>query len=171
VFGLIRCRCFAIHHQQELPIMKKIQQGFTLIELMIVVAIVGILAAIALPAYQDYIARSKTTEAAAALDSYKTSVAEYLSSNGATALGSATDDQVGMPASGAAPLNAKYVSATSWTASTTAPIIKAKIDNTGISALDGSFLILTGDVKSDNSIAWTCSGSTSSKKYLPSSCR
>ena len=61
--------------------MKRLQQGFTLIELMIVVAIVGILAAIALPAYQDYVIRSKMSEAEAALAACKTSVAEYTSSH------------------------------------------------------------------------------------------
>lgn len=59
--------------------MKQIQQGFTLIELMIVVAIVGILAAIALPAYQDYVVRSKMSEPIAAIAACKTSVAEYYS--------------------------------------------------------------------------------------------
>ena len=54
--------------------MKRVQQGFTLIELMIVVAIVGILAAIALPAYQDYVIRSKMSEAVAAIAACKTSV-------------------------------------------------------------------------------------------------
>jgi len=59
--------------------MKRVQQGFTLIELMIVVAIVGILAAIALPAYQDYVVRSKMSEAIAAIAACKTSVQEYAS--------------------------------------------------------------------------------------------
>ncbi len=63
--------------------MKRVQQGFTLIELMIVVAIVGILAAIALPAYQDYVVRSKVSEAAATAAACKTSVAEYLASKNA----------------------------------------------------------------------------------------
>src|SRR5438067_10922914 len=63
--------------------MKRIQQGFTLIELMIVVAIVGILAAIALPAYQDYIVRSKMSETEAAIAACKTAMAEYVSTHNA----------------------------------------------------------------------------------------
>jgi type IV pilus assembly protein PilA len=63
--------------------MKRVQQGFTLIELMIVVAIVGILAAIALPAYQDYVIRSKMSEGVAVLAACKTSVSEYASTKAA----------------------------------------------------------------------------------------
>jgi len=70
--------------------MKRVQQGFTLIELMIVVAIVGILAAIALPAYQDYVIRSKMSEGEAAVGACKTSVAEYLSVHAAGGLAGIT---------------------------------------------------------------------------------
>ena len=64
--------------------MKKIQQGFTLIELMIVVAIIGILAAVAIPAYQDYTAKAQASEAYVLLDGLKTPVAEAISSQGLT---------------------------------------------------------------------------------------
>ena len=61
--------------------MQKIQKGFTLIELMIVVAIIGILAAVAIPAYQDYTVRAKVTEGLSLASAAKTSVSEYFSSN------------------------------------------------------------------------------------------
>jgi type IV pilus assembly protein PilA len=69
--------------------LKQVQKGFTLIELMIVVAIIGILAAIAIPAYQDYTIRAKVTEGLNLADSAKTSVAEGFQSNGITGVATA----------------------------------------------------------------------------------
>ncbi len=70
--------------------MKRVQQGFTLIELMIVVAIIGILAAIAIPAYQDYTIRAKVSEGLNLASAAKTSVAEYRVTNGAWPTSNAT---------------------------------------------------------------------------------
>jgi type IV pilus assembly protein PilA len=83
---------------------KKMQQGFTLIELMIVVAIIGILAAIAIPAYQDYTVRAKVTEGLSMADAQKVAVAEGYQSNDMTGVGTASTSLA------ANPVVTKYVS-------------------------------------------------------------
>jgi type IV pilus assembly protein PilA len=69
---------------------KKVQKGFTLIELMIVIAIIGILAAIAIPAYQNYTIRSQVTEGLSLADGWKTAISEYYAQNGSFPAGSTT---------------------------------------------------------------------------------
>lgn len=85
--------------------MRKIQQGFTLIELMIVVAIIGILAAIAIPAYSDYTARAQASEAFALLDGFKTPVTEAIADQGGA----------GCTAPANAVLSGKYVASSTFT--------------------------------------------------------
>ena len=138
---------------------KRVQQGFTLIELMIVVAIVGILAAIALPAYQDYVVRSKMSEAVAAIAACKTSVSEYLSTKGSVP-GSAA-------AAGCSTLGTQYVVAGGgWTGS----LIQYQSQNTGASGGECT-LTLTPSVSGVDILGWRGSFSGCASKYVPSNFR
>jgi type IV pilus assembly protein PilA len=148
--------------------MKKVQQGFTLIELMIVVAIIGILAAIAIPAYQDFTIRSKVTELINAAGVCKTSVAEYYQAKGNFPTG--TGD------SGCA---------TVGTANSTAPAVAANTGVISVDAFGGLLTQLTGNASLTTLTytpvtagagaaitAWDCkTGTTIAPKYLPAVCR
>jgi len=144
--------------------MKRTQQGFTLIELMIVVAIVGILAAIAIPAYQDYIARSKVSEALASLAEAKTSVAEYYSTNGTLAT-SATS--IGIDTL----RTTDYTNGMSWIVAATQ--VRTQLTNIN-TAVDGTYVQLSGTRDTARKdIVWACSntGAVADQKYYPSNCR
>ena len=140
--------------------MKRIQQGFTLIELMIVVAIVGILAAIALPAYQDYVIRSKMSEVEAALAACKTSVSEYLSSHGSF--------PTNVAASGCSTTVTQYV-----TGLTVADgVISASSQGTGASP--ECSLTMSPALSSTDTFTvskWTGTYGSCAAKYVPSSFR
>ena len=139
--------------------MKRIQQGFTLIELMIVVAIVGILAAIALPAYQDYVVRSKMSEAEAAIAACKTSVSEYLSSHGTLPPTNT--------AAGCASTATQYVASGGGWATTA---ISYNSQNTGASS--ECTLTLTPSAPASAQISkWTGTFASCPSKYVPSSFR
>jgi len=139
--------------------MRKIQQGFTLIELMIVVAIIGILAAIALPAYQDYTMRAKVSEVMLAASGAKTSVAEAAANEGGTT----------MPADGSVDIVnqvSKYVSGVVYASGK----ITATAQGTGNTDIDGKTIELTGTKAATGIVSWACAGSILAK-YRPSSCK
>ena len=139
--------------------MKRIQQGFTLIELMIVVAIVGILAAIALPAYQDYIVRSKMSETMAAIASCKTSVSEYTSTKGGSPPATLTD-------SGCQTTGSQYLASLDVLGGT----IIGVSQNTGATPAECS-LTLTPTIVGAEIPTWVGSFSGCASKFVPSSFR
>lgn len=135
--------------------------GFTLIELMIVVAIIGILAAIAIPAYQDYVIRSKVSEGLTFLDHAKTTVSESYLANNAWPANNAS---AGMPSV----LSGRIVSDVQVSLSNGVSIITATFQ---ASAVPGLSVIFTPSTASGKAVQWVCTGQGQNVQYLPSSCR
>ena len=135
--------------------MKKVQSGFTLIELMIVVAIIGILAAIALPAYQDYTVRAKVSEVVLAASSSRANIAEWFQTK--NALPTALEYVPTWSAT-------KYVTAVTWNgAIVTAAAVAAEVPG-------GGNIIMTPTDVGNGQLDWACTG-TIDAKYLPASCK
>jgi type IV pilus assembly protein PilA len=142
--------------------MKSVQKGFTLIELMIVIAIIGILAAIALPAYQDYTIRSKVSELVVKADACKTSVVEYYQSQGA------------LPATTADAGCSTAATTYAGTLAVAAGIITIPVVAANLPAAAGNFVLTpTPGSTTDLPITWACNtaATTIPKKYLPANCR
>ena len=144
-----------------MQIKRSIQQGFTLIELMIVVAIIGILAAVALPAYQDYTVRAKVTEVILAASGGKLSVAEFAQVSGS------------MPATASLVLanqSTAMVSSVAYAFTSTSIGVITATASAKETKISGSTIELTGTLGTTGSVDWVCSG-TIDVKYRPSSCK
>ena len=140
--------------------MKKLQQGFTLIELMIVVAIIGILAAVAIPAYSDYTIRAKVTEGVGMAAAAKTAISEYrLSKAGFPP----TNVSAGMSNT----ISSQFVSGVQVGAGGT---ITVTFTNTASTNIGGKTLIYTPTF-TNSTVQWSCTAGTLDSKYRPAACR
>lgn len=143
--------------------MKKVQQGFTLIELMIVVAIIGILAAIAVPMYLDYTVRSQIAEGLNLSGGVKSGATEFYQDRGVFPT---NNTQAGVEA--AANIQGKYVSSVS----VVDDVITIQYGNDANVQIFGETVTLTADTTTAGSVKWVCaSGGVIQDKHLPAACR
>ncbi len=137
--------------------MKSIQKGFTLIELMIVVAIIGILAAIALPAYTDYTVRAKVSELVLSASSHRTSVSEKAAADGGVLAASG----VGL------------------TVNVAGKVTGGSVSDGGIISVSGTAatlgqpvtVVFTPSMTASGVVTWRCTADSTMHKYVPSECR
>ena len=137
---------------------KTLQKGFTLIELMIVVAIIGILAAVALPAYQDYTKRTHVSEGLTLAAGAKASVTEYFSSQGKFPTNNAS---AGLAAKADIKGNAV----------TSVEVASGKITITYNDKVTNNATLEMSPITCAGGVQWSCKGGTVIAKYRPSNCR
>ncbi|MDJ0941614.1 MAG: pilin [Woeseiaceae bacterium] len=143
--------------------MNKKQQGFTLIELMIVIAIVGILAAVAAPAYRDYSIRGQVSEGLSLASAAKAASTEYFQDQGAFPI---DNNQAGLEV--AASITGSYVTSVT----VTNDVITVLYGNRAHPLIAGETVTLTADITSAGSVQWVCaSGGVIRSNHLPRICR
>ncbi|MGD8567844.1 MAG: pilin [Gammaproteobacteria bacterium] len=147
---------------QPEDLMDAMQQGFTLIELMIVVAIIGILTTVALPAYQDYVVRTKIAEVMVFADAAKSGLSEFYMSAGQM------PDAASQANINTDPAQSDYVSAITFTTTTSSATISYTLADIGAAGNIAMVGTVTG-----NGIKWDCgsAATTVGDRYLPISCR
>jgi type IV pilus assembly protein PilA len=141
------------------------QRGFTLIELMIVVAIIAILAAIAIPAYQNYLIRGQVTEGTVLATGPKAAIWDFYSDTGRFP---PSNESAGLP--GPTSITGSYIAQVDVTNGKITATFGGDA-NTAITASGKNTLVLSPWTQGGGSILWTCTPSTVDPKYLPSSCR
>lgn len=143
---------------------QRVANGFTLIELMIVVAIIAILAAIAIPAYQDYVIRAQVTEGMSLGSGAKAAVWDFVANTGRFPT---SNESAGLAKNTS--ISGSYVSSVNMASGKITVLFQSAQANAAIN--DASKYLVLSPITHGGSITWSCTPSTLSGKYLPSSCR
>jgi len=167
--------------------LKQVQKGFTLIELMIVVAIIGILAAIAIPAYQDYTIRAQVTEGLNLSDGLKVAVADYYTQNGTWPAAGVTTLTTAMGLGYTAAVTGKYSTVDVAAAGVIQATFAGALVNAKLATAGANVVGISPYVSSNGDLVWRCgvaaaptvniatvgaaTGTTVPPKWLPSSCK